>query len=69
MSLARGLESGRSAPLEISPIEGKGLGVVALEAMSEGDYVTEYKYSKVYDYRKKNNYEKKHVKNDEGWML
>lgn len=65
-----GLEFGKSAPLEIVPIKGKGQGVVARASISKGTYVTEYKYCKVHKTRKEMNLaEKDYVFNGEGCYI
>lgn len=63
-----GLIRNKSAPgLEIVPVEGKGYGVIATKSISEGQYVTDYKYNTIHNSRKQlKREEKDYIKNGEG---
>lgn len=43
----------------------QGLGVIAREELSEGQYVTEYKYSKIYPFSHRKRHEDEYIRNDE----
>lgn len=65
-----GLTCGRSVPLQILDIEGKGQGVVAKAPIAKGSYVTDYKYESIHTSSKsKAKAEAEYDKNKEGCYI
>ena len=65
-----GLTLGRSLPLEIVPIEGKGDGVVARAPIAKGSFVTDYKYAIMHKSRQAFlRAERDYIDNEEGCYI
>ena len=66
----KGLNGGKSAPLEIVSIKGKGNGIVALAPISKGSFITDYKYSVLHTSLKaKMKAEQDYIVNEEGCYI